>query len=63
MSDDEVERMARAAYHAGRGLYFTREQLEAMPDMIRETIESEARRLYGVRRSPPLDRDNMRGKP
>lgn len=47
---DVVERLACDAYHQGRGVYFTEEQLAAMPWQSRELIESEARRYYGERK-------------
>lgn len=47
---DVVERLAAEAYHQGRGVFFTEEQLEAMPEYSRLLIESEARRCYGGRR-------------
>lgn len=47
---DTVERLAAHAYHEGRGVYFTPEQLEQMNWASRELIESEARRCYGERR-------------
>ncbi len=63
MNDDKaIESMARAALPFRRGVYFSREQLEAMPDFTRATIESEARRLYGVRRSPPPPDRTTRGE-
>lgn len=45
-----IERLQANAYHQGRGVYFTEEQLAAMPWQSRELIESEARRLFGPRR-------------
>lgn len=45
-----VERLAEQTYHENRGIYFTKEQLAAMPWQSRELIESEARRFYGQRR-------------
>ena len=45
-----IERLASDAYHQHRGIFFTEEQLAAMPWQSRELIESEARRLFGPRR-------------
>lgn len=45
-----ITRLAESAYHAGRGVYFTEEQIAKMPWQARELIESEARRLYGNKR-------------
>lgn len=47
---DVIERLASRAYHESGGVYFTAEQLKAMPWQSRELIESEGRRLYGSRR-------------
>lgn len=45
-----IERLASDAYHQGRGVFFTEEQIARMPWQSRELIESEARRVYGSRR-------------
>lgn len=45
-----IQRLAEDAYHQSRGVYFTEEQLAAMPWQSRELIESEARRIFGQRR-------------
>lgn len=45
-----IDRLAADAYHQQRGVFFTEEQLAAMPWQSRELIESEARRLFGARR-------------
>jgi hypothetical protein len=47
---DVVSRLAADAYHQGRGVFFTAEQLAAMPWQSRSLIESEARRYYGPKR-------------
>lgn len=47
---DAIERLAHRAFHETGGVYFTAEQLKAMPWQARELIESEAARLYGRRR-------------
>ena len=48
--DEVVDRYAHDVYHQDRGVFFTREQLSAMPWQSRDLIESEARRIYGRRR-------------
>jgi hypothetical protein len=45
-----IARLASKVYHEGRGVYFTPEQLERMPQWSRELIESEAARCNGPRR-------------
>lgn len=45
-----VAHLAEEVHQTGRGVFFSREQLEAMPWPTRATIESEARRLYGKRK-------------
>lgn len=45
-----IDRLASDAYHQQRGVFFTEEQLNAMPWQSRELIEAEARRVYGNRR-------------
>lgn len=50
-SDPEViDRLAHHAYHERRGIYFTEEQLKAMPWQSRNLIESEAAAIHGPRR-------------
>jgi len=49
---DDIVRLARQAYHGGYGVYFTSDQLAAMPWDIRAFIEAQARRLYGPRAKP-----------
>lgn len=44
-----IAHLAEEVHHAGRGVFFSREQLAEMPWPSRELIESEARRLYGKR--------------
>jgi hypothetical protein len=46
---DVIDRLACEAYHQNRGIYFTEDQLAAMPWQSRELIESEAGRIHGPR--------------
>lgn len=47
--DNEVRRLADNVHRANLGVFFFRDQLDAMPWQARELIEAEARRLYGER--------------
>jgi hypothetical protein len=47
-----VQRLASAAYHGRRGIYFSEDDLSRMGWDVRALIEAQARRIYGPRREP-----------
>jgi hypothetical protein len=46
---DQVQRLASAAYHGRRGIYFSEDDLSRMGWDARALIEAQARRIYGPR--------------
>lgn len=45
-----VTELQERCYHENRGIYFTAEQLQAMPWDARALIESQGRKIFGRRR-------------